>query len=558
MTTPHNALPTPHRRRRSTGNVSLRPVLCTLSAILLFTGCTKRETRVHRGDRDQVLHLGNGSEPNDLDPHRVTGVTEHNIISALLEGLVAEDPRTLDPVPGTATHWDVSDDALTYTFHLRSDAKWSNSDPVTASDFVFSYRRMLTPELGSPYAYMLYCLNNAEAYSRGTLTDFAKVGVHAVDPHTLQLTLRAPTPYFLSLLNHFSWFPVHPQTILDHGDIGTIGTPWTKPENFIGNGPFTLTEWEPNKQISVTRSKTYWDHKTVRLNAIKFYPIGDHTIEEHAFRAGQLHVTGTVPIDRIAYYQTRKPELIRLDPYLGCYYYLFNVNRPPLDNPKVRRALALAINREQITKFVTRANELPAFNFTPPNTGGYTAEARLEGDLSTARKLLKEAGYPDGKGFPTLSVLYNTADSHARIAEVLQQMWMTGLGINIELVNMEWKVYLAQTQAGNYDIARAGWISDYVDPNSFLDMWVTGGGNNRAGWSNPQYDELIRAASETQDSAQRFAHFQAAEKILMSEVPIMPLYFYRSKSLIQPSVRGWNPTLLDHHPYKHLWLEPSD
>jgi oligopeptide transport system substrate-binding protein len=543
-----------HRRRW------MLDVGCWTFASLLLTlplGCTKRTTRVQQGNQDQVLHLGNGSEPKDLDPHQVTGVTEHNIIAALLEGLVAEDPKTLDPIPGSASSWDISEDGLTYTFHLRPNAKWSNGEALTAEDFVFSYQRMLTPALGSPYAYMLYCLRNAEDFHNGTLEDFDNVGATALDPQTLQLTLRSPTPYFLSLLNHFSWFPVHRGTILAHGDIAAIGSHWTRPENFIGNGPFTLATWEPNKEISVIKSKTYWDHEQVKLNAIHFYPIGDHTIEEHAFRAGQLHVTGTVPIDRINYYQTRKPELLRLDPYLGCYYYLFNVNRPPLDNPKVRRALALAINRDQITKYVTRGNESPAYNFTPPGTGGYTAKARLTGDLSTARELLAEAGYPGGEGFPTLSVLYNTADSHASIAEVIQQMWQTGLGIKIELVNMEWKVYLAQTQSGNYDIARAGWISDYTDPNSFLDMWVTGGGNNRSGWSNAQYDKLIRQASETLDPAKRFEVFQQAEALLMDEVPIMPIYFYRSKSLIQPSVRGWNPTLLDHHPYKYISLEAT-
>lgn len=532
---------------------------CTLFSItLLLNGCSQRTSRVRRGDQKQVLHLGNSSEPKDLDPHLVTGVTEHNIMSALLEGLVTENPKTLAPVPGVAESWDIADDGRTYTFHLRSNARWSNGDSVTAKDFVFSYRRMLTPALGSPYAYMLYCLRNAKAYHHGDLDAFDQVGVQALDPHTLRLTLGAPTPYFLSLLNHFSWFPVHPDTILAHGTIDAIGTPWTRPEHYVGNGAFTLTDWQPNKQITVTKSKTYWDRKNVKLNAIHFYPIGDHTIEEHAFRAGQLHVTGTIPVNRIGYYQSRKPELLRLDPYLGCYYYLFNVERPPLDNANVRRALALAINREQITKFVTRGGETPAYHFTPPDTAGYTARASLSGDLATARKLLAEAGYPNGEGFPTLSLLYNTADSHARIAEVIQQMWVTGLGIDIELVNMEWKVYLAQTQQGKYDIARAGWIGDYVDPNTFLDMWVTDGGNNRAGWSNSRYDAHIRAAAETQDQAERFEHFQKAEAILVQETPIMPIYFYRSKSLIQTSVRGWHPTVLDHHPYKHIWLEPTE
>ena len=530
--------------------------LILFSAIIFITGCTRRETRVEKGNRTQSLHLGNSSEPKDLDPHLVTGVTEHNIISALLEGLVAEDPKTLAPVPGTASSWDISADGLIYTFHLRPEAKWSNGEALTASDFLFSYKRILTPALGSPYAYMLYCLKNAEDYNKSKISDFSEVGVKALDPHTLQLSLHAPTPYFLSLLNHFSWYPVHPGTILAHGDIATIGSKWTKPGNYVGNGPFTLTTWIANKEIAVTKSPTYWDSKNVKLNAIHFYPIGDHTIEEHAFRAGQLHVTGTVPIDRIKYYQTCKPELLHLDPYLGCYYYLFNVNKPPLDNPKVRRALSLAINREQITKHVTKGNELPAYNFTPPDIAGYTAQSLLTCSIETARKLLAEAGYPGGNGFPEVTLLYNTSDSHARIAEVIQQMWATELGINIRLVNMEWKVYLAQTQTGNYDIARAGWISDYVDPNSFLDLWITGGGNNRAGWSNTEYDRHIRAASETQNTAERFEHFQQAEKILMQESPIMPVYFYRSKSLIAPSVRGWNPTLLDHHPYKHISLVP--
>lgn len=526
--------------------------------ILTTTGCGKHETRVQKGNRTQTLHLGNSSEPKDLDPHLVTGVCEYNIMSALLEGLVTEDPKTLKPIPGTAASWDISADSLTYTFHLRPNAKWSNGDPVTAKDFVFSYQRMLSPALGSPYAYMLYCLKNAEAYHTGKLSDFSQVGAQALDPHTLQLTLQAPTAYFLSLLAHFSWYPVHPATILAHGKMDSIQNQWTRPGNYVGNGPFVLKSWIPNKEIIVTKNANYWDHNTVKLNAIHLYPIGDHTIEEHSFRAGQLHVTGTIPTDRIKYYQTCKPDLLHLDPYLGSYYYLFNVNHPPLDNPKVRRALSLAINRDQIVKYVTRGNESPAYNFTPPNTGGYTAQAKINGNLETARKLLAEAGYPAGKGFPKLRLLYNTSETHARIAEVIQQMWLTGLGIKIELVNMDWKVYLAQTQSGNYDIARAIWIGDYLDPNTFLNLWVTGGGNNRSGWSNTEYDRCIRDAANTDDNDRRFEYFQRAERILMQESPIMPIYFMRSKSLITPSVKGWQSNILDHHPYKYISLTPQN
>jgi oligopeptide transport system substrate-binding protein len=530
--------------------------LWVLMVLAVLSGCGHRETRVEQGNRDGVFHFGNSSEPVSLDPHLVTGVTEHNIISALLEGLTAEDPVTLKPVPGAAERWDISPDGLRYTFHLWPDGRWSNGDPVTAQDFVFSYRRMLTPALGAPYAYMLYGVENAEAYNKGELEDFDQVGVKALDAQTLVITLREPVPYLLSLLSHYSWFPVHPPTILAHGAIGDIGTGWT--ESYVGNGPFVLDERHVNKHIRVRKSETYRDRDHVALNAIVFYPIGDHTIEERAFRAGQLHVTGTIPVDRIDYYRREHPDLLRLDPYLGCYYYLFNVTRPPLDNPKVRKALALAVDRESITEHITRAGETAAYHFTPPNTGGYTSEARISGTLEDARQLLADAGYPAGEGFPVLTVLYNTADTHARIAEAIQQMWQRELGITIELVNMEWKVYIEQTQSGNYDIARAGWIGDYLDPNSFLDLWVTGGGNNRARWSNPDYDALIREAAQTQNPDARFEQFGKAEAILMRELPIMPLYFYRSKSLVQPSVRGWHPNLLDHHPWKHISLQPSE
>jgi oligopeptide transport system substrate-binding protein len=511
---------------------------------------------VQQGDREGVLHFGNLSEPVSLDPHLVTGVSEHNIIVALLEGLTAEDPVTLEPVPGAAERWEISPDGRRYTFHLWPDGRWSNGDPVTAADFVFAFRRILTPALGAPYAYMLHGIVNAAAYNRGELDDFDQVGVKALDAATLEITLNEPIPYLLSLLSHYSWFPVHPPTILAHGAISDIGTGWTGA--YVGNGPFVLAERHVNKHIRVRRSETYRDRARVALNAIVFYPIGDHTIEERAFRAGQLHITGTIPVDRIEHYRRNRPDVLHLEPYLGCYYYLFNTMHPPLDNPDVRRALALAVDRESITRNITRGGETPAYHFTPPDTGGYTATNRLAGTTGDARRLLAAAGFPGGQGFPVLRLLYNTADTHARLAEALQQMWKRELGIDIELVNMEWKVYIEATQTGDYDIARAGWIGDYLDPNSFLDLWVTGGGNNRTRWGNPAYDALIGEAARTRDRDQRLARFQEAEGILMRELPIMPLYFYRSKSLIQPSVRGWYPNLLDHHPWKHISLVPGE
>jgi len=544
--------------------VSHEPISRLCAAVLVvafvlasFTGCGRKETPVARGNREQVLYLGNGSEPKGLDPHLVTGVTEHNVIAALLEGLVSEDPRDLHPVPGVAESWDVSQDGKRYAFRLRTDARWSNGDPVTAENFVYSFRRMLTPELAAEYAYMLYPLKNAEKFNTGKVADFAKVGAKATDARTLVLELENPTPYFLELLNHYSWWPVHPPTIEKFGGIANRESRWTRPESFVGNGPFILKTWEVNRHIVVTRNPSYWDAAAVRLNEIHFLPIDSADTEERAFRDGSLHVTGTVPLHRIDDYRRREPDQIRFDTYLGTYFYRFNVTKPPLDDRRVRLALGLVINREDITRFILKAGQQPAYHFTPPGTAGYTSTSQLEANDDRARELLAEAGYPNGEGFPALSLLFNTSEAHRTIAEAIQQMWKRELNVDITLRNQEWKVYLDSVKRLDYQVARAAWIGDYNDPNTFLDMWVTGGGNNRTGWSNAEYDELLKQASRTATQEARFKRFQSAEALLLEEAPIIPIYFYVRSMLIQPSVRGWYPTILDHHPYKHVHLQPE-
>ena len=542
------------------------PVL-GLAALLLTAGCGSRKSPDEGGDgrksaaaeaaREEVLLLGNGAEPKGLDPHVVTGVAEYNVMAALFEGLVAEDPKTLKPVPGVASSWRISADGRIYTFTLRPEALWSNGDPVTAADFVYSYRRMLSPGLAAEYAYMLYPLARAKAYNEGTLTDFSKVGVRALDEHTLELTLEHPIPYFLQLLNHYSWWPVHRGTIEKFGAIDTRDSPWTRPENFVGNGPFILVRWEIHREILVRKNPRYWDVDKVRLDGIRFFPIDSADTEERAFRDGTLHITSSVPLHRIEYYRKNKPNLLRSDPYLGTYFYRFNTRVEPLSDPRVRRALAMTIKRRQLTKFVLKGGQRPAYCFTPPNTGGYTADTAFEENDAAARKLLAEAGFPGGKGFPHLELLYNTSEQHRILAEAIQQMWKTALGIEVRLVNQEWKVYLDTVRRGDYQIARASWIGDYNDPNTFLDMWVSGGGNNRTGWSNAAYDRCIEEAAAERDPAKRFAIFRRAENILLDEMPIAPIYFYVRTMLISPVVKGWYPTLLDHHPYKAVWLEPS-
>jgi oligopeptide transport system substrate-binding protein len=525
-------------------------------AILSFLpGCAKRETLVEIGDREQILHIGNGTEPQDLDPDVVTGVQEFHIIMSLLEGLVAEDPVDEHPIPGAAEKWDISPDRKVYTFHLRANGKWSNGDPVTARDFWESYKRILTPSLGSEYSYMHYVVKNAEAYNEGKITDFNQVGYKVIDDHTLQITLNNPTPYFLSMLTVQSWYPVHMPTVAKYGDPYQRGNKWTRPGRYVGNGPFVLAKWRVNDVIEVRKSPTYWDRDRVRLNAIRFYPIESDDTEERSFRAGQLHVTLTVPLSKIDYYKANHPDLITIGPYLGTYFYRVNVTKPPLNDKRVRQALAMAIDRESIVKDVMKGGQLPAFNLTPPGTAGYTCRAHLKEDITEAKRLLAEAGYPDGKGMPPIELLYNTSEAHRTVAEAIQQMWKTKLGIDARLANQEWKVYLDSQRSLNYQVCRGSWIGDYVDPNTFLDMWLTGGGNNETGWSNPEYDRLIAQAAATVDPQQRLEVFQKAEAILMDEMPEIPIYFYTRVCLQRPEVKGWYPTLLDNHNYKFVYLE---
>jgi oligopeptide transport system substrate-binding protein len=530
-------------------------LLCLIVLFLFLGSCRRAETDVEKGNRLQILHKGNGPEVQDLDPQIVNSVSSLNIISALLEGLVAEDPVDLHPVPGVAERWEISDDGKNYTFHLRRNARWSNGEPVTSKDFVESYRRILSPALASPVAYMLYAVANAEAFNKGKLNDFGQVGFRALDQWTLEITLANPTSYFLSLLNHYSWFPVHIPTIQKYGPAFERGSRWTRPGRYVGNGPFTLEEWRLNSRVRVKKSATYWDAERVTLNGIVFHTIDSNDVEERAFRSGQLHVTDAIPINRIDRYRREQPELLRIDPYLGTYFFRVNVSRPALNNPLLRRALAMAIDRKSIVENVTRGAQLPATSFTPPNTAGYTCETGIPYDVEQARQLLALAGYPEGRALPPIEILFNTSENHKIIAEAVQQMWQKNLNVHATLLNQEEKVYFDSRQQMNYQVIRSTWIGDYNDPNSFLDLWTTGGGNNLTGWSNAEYDRLIAEAARTADQTARYRIFQQAEAILLGEAPVLPIYFYTHGFLIRPNVKGWHPTILDHHPYKHVRLE---
>jgi oligopeptide transport system substrate-binding protein len=519
-------------------NPSFLTAATWMAAALLVAGCGKVETpsagtAAADGPRT-VLNFGNGAEPQDLDPQIVTGVPENKLVNALFEGLVAEGPKGDDTIGGVAERWEISADGLVYTFHLRADAKWSNGDPVTAQDFVASYRRILTPLLASEYAYKLHAVVGAEDYNLGRLADFSKVGFQAVDARTLVITLNYRTPYLIESMKHYAWFPVHIPTVEKFGGLARKGTAWTRPENLVGNGPFVLKEWRPNQRIVVTRSPTYWDRATVKLGTINFLPTESIDTEERMFRTGQLDKTYEMPNTKIDTYKRDFATSYRENPYYGVYFYRFNVTRPPLNDKRVRRALALAIDRESIVRNITRGGQQPAYNFTPPSPQ-FKSEARIAGDLAEAKRLLAEAGFPEGRGFPNITVLYNTSENHRAMAEAIQQMWRSRLGVDIGLMNKEWKVYLDTQDTLSFDIARAGWIADYVDPHTFVSMWRTGGGNNDTGWSNAKYDDLLNAAAAGSER-ERLAIYQQLEAILADEVPVMPIHFYTKVFAMNPKL----------------------
>lgn len=508
----------------------------------------------------QVFTFNNGAEPETLDPHLMTGVPEHKLASALFEGLVTQHPETLQPVPGVAERWEVSADGTVYTFHLRKNAKWSDGRTVTARDFHASWRRALEPKTAATYAYMLYPIKNAEAFNKqgaenpdGTkrpAVSFDTVGVEVVDDFTLRVTLERPCAYFLDLMAFETAMPVPVALIEQHGDR------WVRPGTLVGNGPFKLKEWLPNQRIVMVKNEHYWDREFVKLEQIVALPLEDMDTAYKLFQQGQCDWLSDVPLGKLDEIQ-RLPEYY-VSPYAGSYFYRFNVTKKPFDDVRVRKALSLCIDREQITRDLLRAGQIPATWFTPAMPG-YEPPKGLAFDREQARRLLAEAGYPGGKGFPQVELLYNTLESHKVIAENLVQQWRENLGITVSLRNSEWKVYLNDTQNMQYDIARAAWIADYLDPNTFLDMFVTDGGNNRTGWSNARYDALIAQAARELDPKKRMQVFQEAERILVEEeLPIIPLYIYVNKGLLRETVRGWYENVRDAHPFQYIWMEPAE
>ena len=529
--------------------------MVSVLAFGFILGCAKREKPADLARTNQTLLVGNDAEPADLDPAVVVAWSDANIDYSIFEALTWIDEKTTKPVPAAAERWDVSADGLVYTFHLRPTGKWSDGAPVTADDFAYSFRRMLTPSLAAPYSYMLWPIKNAKAYNSGELKDFEKVGIKALSPLVLQITLEKPTPYLPALAAHSTWLPVQRAAVERFGRIDQKGTLWTRPGNLVGNGPFTLSEWIPNSHITVVKSATYWNVAHVRLKKIVFYPIDSADAEELEFRGGQLHVTNGVPVAKLESYRKLHPDELQMDHNLSSNYLFFNTRRAPLDNPKVRLALSMAIDRVALARDVFRDSREPAYGFVPPDCGGYTSRSAVSTDLNEARRLLAEAGYPMGKGLPSMEVQsFSTPDLISSL-EAIQARWKRELGVIITISPMEHKTLLQNAQNGNYMIDTSAWGADYPDPYTYFETMMSGNGNNWAQWSNARYDELVREAATCEDSDRRFELFQQAEAILVREAPLAPEYFGERPFLLKPYVKNWNPAQLQFRHFSDVWIE---
>jgi len=524
----------------------------------MMGACDQGESNVEQGNRDGILHISNSAEPQGLDPHVVTGVAEHHVVQALFEGLVLKNPHTLEIEPGVAQRWSISDDGCLYTFNLRDNAKWSNGDPVTAHDFVWSWWRALQPALGGQYVFMYFPIKNAEKFFNQEITDFSQVGVKALDDFTLTVELNNPTPYFLQLLDHYSTFPVHRATIEKWGKPSESYTRWTRPENIVTNGPFVLGDWRLNKHLKVKKNQTYWGANRVRLNGIVFYPYESGPTEERMYRADQVHYTYETFIERLPWYRENKPDHISIAPYAGTYLYRINTSKEHLKDRRVRLALAMSIDRQKIIGTILNDLFTPAYSITPPGLLGYQPPKTFEYDPELARKLLAEAGFAGGDGFPEMELQYNSSEQHRKIAIAVQQMWRKELNINVRLQNKDWKVYLDDEATGNYEVSRGGWIADYVDPNSFLDMWVSGSGLNRTRWTNAQYDELVlRTAPEAKTREARYRAFYTAEKMIIEDMPFIPIYTYSSHHFKHPAVKGMPSNIMSYYNWRYVWLDAA-
>lgn len=545
----------------------------------LLLGCTK--TKGNEGEKpgdsntpvveetvEQKIVYNLGADPKTIDPQLNSAVDGSTIIHNAFEGLMREDENS-KIVPGTAEKYEVSDDGTVYTFHIRKDAKWSDGKPVVAGDFEYAWKRALNPKVAAEYAYQLFYIKNGAAYYNqekvgDKVATAEDVGVKVIDDNTLEVTLESPVPYFLSLAAFPTYFPVRKDIIEGNEEKWTL-----KPDTYISNGPFKMSEWKEKESITFVKNENYWDAKNVKLETLEVKLIDDQITYLNAFKSGEIDVIESPP-------QAEIPTLLdegtaKIYPYLGTYFYVINVSdkakdvdpkaAEALSNPKFRKALSLAIDRQLIVDKVAQGGQAPATSYVPAGILDSIGEefqkdySSKGANIEEAKKLLEEAGYPNGEGAPTITFTFNTDQGHQNIAQAVQDMWKTNLGINVELKNEEWAVFQDTRNNFQYSMARHGWIADYNDPMTFLDMWTTGNGQNNAGYSNKEYDKLIAQAKVELDDAKRTELLHKAEDILMDESPIIPLYYYTNVLCIDKNVKGTYKSPLGQMEFRDAYVE---
>ncbi len=489
--------------------------------------------------------MNNGAEPQTLDPSKIQGVPEHKIYMALFEGLVGSDPKTSLAVPGVAESWTVSPEGTQITFKMRKTT-WSDGTPITAKTVVESWLRTLDPATASEYAYMPgMVIKGASDFTGGTAGKDA-VQIRALDDYTFQCDLLGPMPYAVDMMSHYS-FAILPMHV-----INAKGDDWIKVENIVTNGPFKLAEWKPQESLTVVPNDKYWDAKTVKLSKVTFLPIDDNLTAYNKFKAGEVDWAHGIPLDLIDEIKLR-PDY-QVAPQVATYYYIFNMTRAPFTDIRVRRALTMALDKQELVDKVMKGGQLATTSMVP-TMEGYTPAKGPDFNVEEARKLLAEAGYPDGKGFPKTPILYNTSDGHKKVAEWVQEAWKKNLGIEVSLVNQEWKTFLdTRSNSHDFEIARAGWVGDYLDPNTFLDMFIIGSGNNDGLYANQEYDTLVKKAATMKAGPERMATLQAAEALLITkDQAVIPFYHYVEQDMIDTTKwDGWFANPLGTHPWKYI------
>lgn len=478
-----------------------------------------------------------GAEPGSIDPQMVEESSGSDIVNDLFEGLYTLDGNGKLLAAG-ALGYELDPTCTVYTFKLRPDAKWSNGEPVTAADYVYGWQRAADPKSASNYAWFIELTGvaNAGEVIQGKAKPEA-LGIKALDAHTLQITLAKPVPFFLKTLAHYTTFPAPRATI------EKFGHEWVKPGNIVSNGAFVLKEWTPNEQLVAERNPHYWDNQHTVLNKVVYLEIVSETAAYNRYRASELHYT-TYPLEQYQQLKSQSPEELVSAPLLSTYYYVFNTQRKPFDNPKVRKALSLAIDRSTITEKILGQGQLPAFSLTPPSVDGFELKRPAselmskEERIARAKTLLAEAGYGPDKPLD-VDILYNTNEGHKKIALAISSMWKRNLGVKAELNNMEWKTMVSVLNEGDFVVSRYAWNGDYNDASTFLDIMTSSSSANSGKWFNKQYDALLAKAHDSQDPAERNRLYQQAEALIDEEAPIAPVYFYVKSRLLKPNVKGY-------------------